>query len=92
MNKNQTSKADKAFNKAMANSLFDQGPSSSKKKPVKFSDNMKEIMRAQKEQELRKMGIQVKSSYKPAKRSQQQESSLADFIQVQERPAPKKKP
>lgn len=58
--KSKTSKADKNFAKALENSLFDQGGAKSKK-PVKFSDNMKEIMRAEHVREMKKMGIVPKS-------------------------------
>jgi hypothetical protein len=42
----------------MENSLFDQGGKA--KKPVKFSDNMKDIMKAERDRELKKMGIAPK--------------------------------
>ena len=43
----------------MENSLFDQG--GKPKKPVKFSDNMKEIMKAEQVKEMKKMGIVPKA-------------------------------
>lgn len=36
-------KRDKAFEQAMANSLFENTAANKKKKPVKFSDNAREI-------------------------------------------------
>lgn len=76
----------------MENSIFDQGPGAKTKakKPVKFSDNLKEIMKAERERDMKKMGIVPKAApYKPAKRAVD-ENSLSDFIQIAQKPAPKK--
>ena len=51
---------------------------------------MKEIMKNERERELKKMGIQVQPKpYKPVKKTY--DNSLSDFISIEQRPAPMKK-